>query len=263
MAVASGIDSVVAPASPDSTLNYGWGRLLLCYLLPPLLARPLGGRGRGYIKAFLWLDLALLVTNVVIDRGPREGLRRLPEEIGVWPPRQDRHHPLSWATFLTVSALTLTVVTSGFMAFVERASKHPRGRFLNWTPIVVERSLDGSLARFLFGHLPLNIVAEECYLRGLLWSRMAWLGRWRPLVNGTAWAFYHLNRPVKDMLAAILPGALLAGYARAFTGNIYWTAAGHYLSNAFFSWPAYRRLRSQVAMEEDVGVPAAAFAADA
>ena len=55
---------------------------------------------------------------------------------------------------------------------------------------------------------------------------MAWLGRWRPVVNGTAWAFYHLNRPAKDMVGSILPGAILASYVRESTGNIYWTAAG-------------------------------------
>ena len=78
----------------EATLNYGWGRLFLCYSLTPLLAKALGGRGRRYVETFIWLDLALLVTNVVIDRGP-EGLRRLPQEMGLWPPRQRRHSPLS------------------------------------------------------------------------------------------------------------------------------------------------------------------------
>ena len=35
--------------------------------------------------------------------------------------------------------------------------------------------------------------------------------------------------------------ALLASYIRAFTGNIYWTAVGHYLSNAYWSWYALKR----------------------
>lgn len=231
------------PTSGKPRLDYGWGRLLLCYLLPPLLARPLGGRGRHYVSAFLWLDLVLLVVNVMVDRGPREGLRRLPEEMGVWPPCQQRHHFLSWTAFITASVLTLMLVTSRLMSLAERAGKHRAGRFLNWTPIRVDWfPPDRDFTRLLIHHLPLNIIAEECYLRGLLWSRMAWLGRWRPLVNGTAWAFYHLNRPIKDMVAAILPGALLASYARVFTGNIYWTAVGHYSSNAFYSWLALRRL---------------------
>lgn len=238
-----------ASAAQDSALSYGWGRLLLCCLLPALLARPVGGRqGRGYVSAILWLDLASLVTNVLIDHGPRKGLRKLPEEMGLWPPRQKRHHPLSWAACIASSVITLVFATPRLMARAERASSHPAGRLLNWTPFVVERSLDRSYAHFLFRHLPLNIVAEECYWRGLLWSRMAWLGPWRPAVNGTAWAFYHLNRPVKDMLAAILPGALLSGYARAFTGNIYWTGLGHAASNAYFSWSRYRALRREGAL---------------
>src|SRR3990170_2576114 len=114
---------------------------------------------------------------------------------------------------------------------LQRWSGRPSGSWLNWTPIRVRWFRENlPLAQLLLYTLTLNILAEECYIRGLLWARMAWLGRWRPLVSGTAWALYHVNRPVKDMLGAILPGALLASWAREFTGNLYWTAAGHYLS---------------------------------
>lgn len=95
IAVPSQSDISASPTSREPILNYGWYRIFLCYLLPPLLAKALGARRRRYVEAFLWLDIALLVTNVVIDRGPREGLRRLPEEMGLWPTRQERHRPLS------------------------------------------------------------------------------------------------------------------------------------------------------------------------
>ena len=124
-----------------------------------------------------------------------------------------------------------------FMALAERASKRPAGRFLNWTPLQVGWSPPDRLSadRLLY-LIPMAVFAEECYIRGLLWSRMAWLGPWRPLVSGTAWAFYHLNQPLKNITGSILPGALLSSYARAFTANIYWTALGHYLSNAYGAW---------------------------
>ncbi len=60
-------------------------------------------------------------------------------------------------------------------------------------------------------------------------------------MSGTAWAFYHLNRPVKDMVGSILPGAILSSYAREQTGNIYRTAAGHYAANAYAAWQRGRR----------------------
>ncbi|MBI2913734.1 MAG: CPBP family intramembrane metalloprotease [Chloroflexi bacterium] len=224
------------PDSPEPALNYGWGRLFLCYSLTPLLAKALGGRGRRYVETFIWLDLALLVANVVIDRGPRQGLRRLPREMGLWPPRQRRHHPLSWGAFIAASAAIVGLLPRT-AALVERASKHPAGRFLKWTPLEVGWSPPDRLSPGrLFYLIPLAVFAEETYIRGLLWSRMAWLGRWRPLVSGTAWAFYHLNQPLKNIVGSILPGALLSSYAREFTGNIYWTAIGHYLSNAYGAW---------------------------
>ncbi len=223
-------------ASREPSPSYGWGRLLLCYSLTPLLAKASGARRRRYVEVFICLDLALLLANVVIDRGPREALRRLPQEMGLWPPRQERHGPLAWAAFAAASAAILMLLPRT-ASLVERASKHPAGRFLNWTPLQVSWSPpEGLTADRLFGLIPLAVFAEECYIRGLLWSRMAWLGRWRPLVSGTAWAFYHLNQPLKNIVGSILPGALLSSYAREFTGNIYWTAAGHYLSNAYGAW---------------------------
>ncbi len=220
----------------ESSLNYGWRRLLACYFLPGLLARPLGGRGRGYIKAFLWLDLALLLANVIVDRGPSEGLRRLPEEMALWPVRQNRLRPRSAGALFAATVVTFALIMPGLKAATERASRYRLGGFLNWTPITVDRArTESTFTRYALTHLLLNITAEECYLRGLLWSRMAWLGKWQPLTSGTAWAIYHLNRPVKDMISDILPAALLASYVRASTGNIYWTAVGHFLSNAYYS----------------------------
>jgi hypothetical protein len=55
-------------------------------------------------------------------------------------------------------------------------------------------------------------------------------------VNGTAWAFYHLNQQIKSVIGSILPLAVCASYARESTGNIYWTSTGHYLSNAYGAW---------------------------
>lgn len=222
-------------------LNYGWGRLLLCYCLPPLLARATGARGRRFVETFLWLDLALLVVNVLIDRRPRQGLRRLPQEMGLWPPRQRRHGRLSWAAFAAASVAAF-VLQPGLAASVKRASRRPAGRFLDWTPLNVGWSPpEGPTAGRLFYLIPLAVFAEECYVRGFLWSRMEWLGKWRPLVNGAAWAFYHVNQPLKNIAGGILPGAIHASYVREFTGNIYWTAAGHYLSNAYGAWSSGRR----------------------
>ena len=225
-------DADVAPDCHESDLSYGWGRLLACYLLPPLLAKASGARGRRYVEVFIGLDLALLLTNVVIDRGPREGVRRLPQEMGLWPPRQRHHRPHSWAAFVAASA-AIVVSLPRLAAFAQQASRHRAGRLLKWTPLQVGWSPPDRLdAGRLFYLIPMAVFAEECYIRGLLWSRMAWLGPWRPLVSGTAWAFYHLNQPLKNIIGSILPGALLSSYAREFTGNIYWTALGHYLSNA-------------------------------
>jgi len=228
-------------ALQDRSISYGWRRLLLCYSLTPLLAKAVGARGRRYVEAFICLDLVLLVANVMIDRGPREGLRRLPQEMGLWPPRQERHHPLAWAAFIAGSA-AVSVFSLRLAALVERASRHPAGRLLNWTPLEVGWSPPERLtAGRLFYLIPLAVFAEEPYIRGLLWSRMAWLGRWRPLVSGTAWASYHLNQPLKNIIGSILPGALLSSYAREFTGNIYWTALGHYASNVYGAWSSGRQ----------------------
>ncbi len=226
-------------------MRYGWRRLLLCFALPGLLARVLGGRGTRYIEAFLWLDLVFLVANVVVDRGLKEGVRRLPEEMGLTPVRQERRHLALWPGLGVAWAFVLTAVTPRIATLVQRASQQPAGRFLNWTPILVDWfPADHSFRRIMLYYLPLNIVAEECYIHGLLWSRMAWLGRWRPIANAAAWAFYHFNRPVKDMAGAILPATLLASYTRAQSQNVYVTAVGHYASNAFFSWRALQDMRS-------------------
>ncbi len=231
----------LAAQARDGARSYGPLRLLLCFAATPLLAKASGARGRRFVETFIWLDLALLSANVVVDHGPREGVRRLPQEMGLWPPRQAHHHPLSWAAFVAASAAILTLLPR-FMALTEQASKHPAGRFLNRPPLDVGWSPPDRLSPDrLFYLIPLAVFAEECYIRGLLWSRMAWLGRWRPAVSGTAWAFYHLNQPLKNIVGSILPGALLSSYARAFTGNIYWTAIGHYASNAYGAWSGRRQ----------------------
>jgi membrane protease YdiL (CAAX protease family) len=212
-------------------------------LAPGVLARPLARRDDRYVETFLWLDIASLLLNLLADHGPRRVLKRLPEEAGLWPPRQRRHSRPAWVGF-AVGSSALVLANIWLLHQLQGWSTRPSGAWLNWTPVRMRWFREHlPLVRLLLYTLLLNIVAEECYIRGLLWSRMAWLGRWRPLANGTAWAFYHINRPLKDMLGAILPQALLASWAREFTGNIYWTAAGHYLSNAFFSILAARRLR--------------------
>mgnify|MGYP001619819156 CR=1 FL=1 len=83
-------DVADAGTEQEPGLSYGLPRLLLCYLGPPVLAKGLGARGRRYVEAFLWLDLAFLAVNVVVDHGREQGLRRLPGEMGLWPPRQRR-----------------------------------------------------------------------------------------------------------------------------------------------------------------------------
>jgi len=52
------------------------------------------------------------------------------------------------------------------------------------------------------------------------------------------------------MVAGILPGAILASYVRSFTGNLYWNALGHYLSNVFWTWFANRNLQKRAPSEE-------------
>jgi membrane protease YdiL (CAAX protease family) len=231
----------LAAQDPDGARSYGPLRLLLCFAATPLLAKASGARGRRFVETFLLLDLALLLANVVVDYGPREGVRRLPQEMGLWPPRQARHHPLSWAAFVAASAAVL-VSLPRLAAQAQRASQAKAGRFLTWTPLDIGWSPPtGLTADRAFYLVPLAVFAEECYIRGLLWSRMAWLGRWRPAVSGTSWAFYHLNQPLKNIVGSILPGALLSSYARAFTGNIYWTAIGHYASNAYGAWSGGRQ----------------------
>lgn len=224
-----------------SALKYGCPRLLLCYLGPPLAAKALGARGRRYAEAHAWMDVAFLAANVVADRGYRQGPRRLPDGMGLRPPEQRRHGALSWTLLLATAATSL--LTALWLApWLERASKRPSGRLLNWTPLPVGWSPpDGLSRRRLFYLIPLAVCAEETYIRGLLWSRMAWLGRWRPLVNGTAWAFYHVNQPIKSVIGSILPLAVCASYARESTGNIYWTSMGHYLSNTYGAWSSGRQ----------------------
>jgi len=202
------------------------------------------------MRAFVLSDLALLMANVVIDHGLKDGVRRLPQEAGLWPLRQRREPLHAWAILITAALLLFGPLSPTIASVVERASRHRAGRFLNWRPIQARWSLSPPSWWLFLVHIPRDVLIEECYIHGLLWSRMAWLGRWRPIVNALAWASYHLNRPVKDMVAGILPGALLASCARSFTGNIYWNALGHYLSNAFYTWLGYRRLQTRPASEE-------------
>lgn len=242
----------VSSSLEEPSRGYGWPRLLLCFLLPGLLAKAVGRSGRHYMRAFVLSDLSLLVANTLVDHGPREGIRRLPEEAGLWPPKQRRHSLRAWAGMLAVFPLVLAPPTAVTLAsLTERASRGPAGRLLNWRPISARWSLSALTPRRLLFGVSYPVLIEECYIHGLLWSRMAWLGRWRPIVNALAWAFYHLNRPVKDMVAGILPGALVASYFRAFTGNIYWTALGHYLSNAFYTWLGHRNLQRRPPSEEE------------
>lgn len=236
------VDGLLAAREVDD-IQYGVPRLLACFLVPSLLAKASRARGRRYVEAHLWLDMASLLANVAIDRGPREALRRLPEEMALWPPRRRRRDARSW-WMLAGAAVISAVVTVRLTRVLDRASQHPNGRVLNWTPLDVGWSPPDGLSMFRLLYLiPLAVFAEETYIRGLLWSRMAWLGRWRPLSSGAAWAAYHLNQPVKNILGSILPGALLASYTREMTGNIYWTAAGHYLSNTYGAWSSGRQRR--------------------
>ena len=238
-------DVADAGTKQGSALSYGCPRLLLCYLGPPLLAKALGARGRRYVEAHLWLDLAFLAVNVIVDRGWEQGLRRLPAEMGLWPPRQQRRGARAWTALVTATAATSLLATLWLAPWLERASERPSGRLLNWTPLPVGWSPpDGLSRRRVFYLIPLAVFAEETYIRGLLWSRMGWLGRRRPLVNGTAWAFYHVNQPTKSVIGSILPHAIVASYARELTGNIYWTAIGHYLSNTYGAWSSVRQQRA-------------------
>lgn len=232
-------------------INYGPARVLLCYAGPPLLARAIGGR-RRWLEVHCLADVAFAAGNVIVDYGPREGVRRLPGEMGLWPIRPTRAGA-SWIRLVGafVAALVATLWLSYWLsARLGRANTGHTSSVLNWTPLAVGwRPPEGGLTRRrLLYAIPLAVFSEETYIRGLPWSRMAWLGRWRPVVNGTAWAFYHLNRPVKDMVGAILPGAILASYARERTGNIYWTAIGHYASNAYAAWQRGHSQRSEEGM---------------
>ena len=188
-------------------------------------------------------DLAFAAGNVIVDYGPGSGLRALPNEMGLWPVRRRSRPGLSWLGLAGAFLATLWL-TNRLTALLGHASEGPTAKLLNWTPLAVGWRPPESLTRLrLLYVIPLAVVSEETYIRGVLWSRMGWLGRWRPVVNGAGWAFYHLNRPVKDMVGAILPGAILASYAREQTGNIYWTAIGHYASNAYAAWQRGRQQR--------------------
>jgi membrane protease YdiL (CAAX protease family) len=206
-----------------------------------MLARVVGGQ-RRWLEVNAVADLGFGAGNLVVDYGLRRGLRALPHEMGLWPIRRRRLSPQSWFGFAATFVVMFWLIDR-LNGLLVRASKGSSGRLLNWTPLNAGWHPPERLTRRRLAYtIPLAVVSEETYIRGVLWSRMAWLGRWRPLVNGTAWACYHLNRPVKDMVGSILPGALLASYVREQTGNIYWTAVGHYASNAYAAW---RRGRKQ------------------
>ena len=231
-------------AEQGEAIRYGPARLLLCYAGPPLLARAIGGR-RRWLEVHCFADLAFAAANVIVDYGPKRGVRALPDEMGIWPARQ-RSRP--WSSWLALAGAFVTVLwlINWLAARLGRVHEGPVGKVLNWTPLDAGWRPPERLTRQrLLYTIPLAVVSEETYIRGVLWSRMAWLGRWRPVVNGTAWAFYHLNRPVKDMVGSILPAAILASYARQHTGNVYWTALGHYASNAYAAWQRGRRQHGQ------------------
>jgi hypothetical protein len=202
------------------------------------------------MRAFVLSDLVLLIGNILVDHGPKEGLKRIPEEAGVWPPTQRRQPLYAWVLLFAAGLALLGPLSPILARAVGKASKHPAGRFLNLRPVPARWSLSSSGLRQILAYNLYAVAIEECYIHGLLWSRMAWLGGWRPLVNALAWAGYHLNRPVKDMVAGILPGAILASYVRSFTGNLYWNALGHYLSNVFWTWFANRNLQKRAPSEE-------------
>lgn len=217
------------------TINYGPGRLMLCYAGPPLLAGAFGGR-RRWLEVHALADLAFAAGNIIVDSGPTRGLRALPDEMGLWPIRR---RPLSLLSWLKLAAAFVAMfwLIDRLTVLFARADHGSLGKLLNWTPLPIGwRPPERLTRRRLAYAIPLAVVSEETYIRGVLWSRMAWLGKWRPLVNATGWAFYHLNRPVKDMVGGILPGAILSSYVREQTGNIYWTAAGHYAANAYAAW---------------------------
>ncbi|TAK56496.1 MAG: CPBP family intramembrane metalloprotease, partial [Dehalococcoidia bacterium] len=224
-----------------------------CYAGPPLLAKAFGDR-RRYLEVHAAATVALAATNVIVDYGPRDGARRLPGEMGLWPIRPPRAN-VSWLRLVGAFVATLWLIYR-LSARLGRANTGPTGGVLNWTPLDAGwRPPERLTRRRLLYTVPLAVVSEETYIRGVLWSRMGWLGRWRPVVNGTCWAFYHLNRPVKDMVGSILPGAILASYVREYTGNIYWTAAGHYISNAYAAWQRGRHQHGEGGVAPaDVGI---------
>ena len=72
-------------------------------------------------------------------------------------------------------------------------------------------------------------VVEELYFRGYLLPRIAWLGRWAPVLNTVLFSLYHFFTPWANVgrIVALLPMVYTAWWKR----NIYLSMAVHVLWN--------------------------------
>ncbi len=166
----------------------------------------------------------------------------VPVELGIvlWAGRGDRRQtrdllpyrrPLRIRAWL---ALVPLLIVAGFVGFGLSMTIEPLiiERAFGWLPawFVHPVPLDGigSYSRqawvvTLTAYLVLNglvgPIVEETYFRGFLLPRMAWMGRWAPLVNVTLFSLYHLWSPWQVVGRILGFGPTV--YAVRRTENIY------------------------------------------
>lgn len=127
---------------------------------------------------------------------------------------------------ITIAFLVLAAVVSGAAAVVDTAIAGSLLEGLpDWFLLNEPVSYSGYARETLITTLIVNLVlngvlapvVEELYFRGFLLPRLAWLGRWAPLVNAGLFTVYHFWQPYAwvSILAIMVPLSYLVWWKRS------------------------------------------------
>lgn len=201
---------------------YPGGLIMAAYLL---LAGPTMAVG---LPAMMAMMLAIALVAIPVELG--ELLRSAAAGPGRWrlAGALSFRAQLPWWQYvvITFAFLVLAAVVSGAAAVVDTAVAGSLLEGLpDWFLLNEPASYSGYARETLITTLIVNLalngvlapVVEESYFRGFLLPRLAWLGRWAPLVNAGLVTVYHFWQPYvwMSILAIMVPLSYLVWWKRS------------------------------------------------